>query len=626
MTIYTIQGESGKAWGAAGRPASYFAVSGAVLRYQSLGIDTLTLTITPRSIVDYTLPDYGQKVELFVGSTRHFVGHVTNIITGEASTPTLTVVVSGAMWWMQRIGFTSTVTDDTGATATRLQARFGTAASGVDLRAAILSALTQMQTLGVPIDATNSTCATMFQVPRVTLNQSTCGQVLNELVTLCPDAMVRFDYSTATPTVHISRRGSATATNFAAGSLDEWEVNPIIELNVTSVSLPYLTRNAAGKGRFATQTSAGTPEIGKTQIITISGEELDTYIPKSTYERVFGRTFADLRLAVETLDGRLLAVPTNTFVVPETVETTWTFRQSSVSTITYTTPLPKFYGPNGIEVSAPAHYLSAEDMPLWMSRGYGFTPVNVKGQLFYRHPKGTAYPAWFSSLPMVLITYDYGSSTAFVTAYELWSLTYEINAYASANEYHWTGTTRTGTGTATKNKIVLATSASSIDGFYDGAKIEWKGTVGATDTVASYDGATRTVTLTNAWNAPLTPGVGNTYKLEGHPFYNPGDYSFIAPPSGLADALLAAQNWTPYEGRLEFVNDDCDLTRYSGRKINITGHLTALSTMGALVAGESKDLATGRCTIQLGVPPQNDYRNLMEKIRKTPQDNIVFDL
>jgi len=46
--------------------------------------------------------------------------------------------------------------------------------------------------------------------------------------------------------------------------------------------------------------------------------------------------------------------------------------------------------------------------------------------------------------------------------------------------------------------------------------------------------------------------------------------------------------------------------------------------MGALVAGETIEIESGRTTIQLGAPPRNDYRTLVDKIRKTSQDNIVY--
>jgi hypothetical protein len=107
-------------------------------------------------------------------------------------------------------------------------------------------------------------------------------------------------------------------------------------------------------------------------------------------------------------------------------------------------------------------------------------------------------------------------------------------------------------------------------------------------------------------------------------FYRPADYSFIAPPADLAANLLAAQNWIPYEGAITLEEEDVGATRYRGNKINLINSIPAYSAMGALVSGESLEIESGRTTISLGAPARNDYRTLVDKIRKTSQDNIVY--
>jgi hypothetical protein len=172
---------------------------------------------------------------------------------------------------------------------------------------------------------------------------------------------------------------------------------------------------------------------------------------------------------------------------------------------------------------------------------------------------------------------------------------------------------------------VLATTASSVDDFYVGLTVTWnKSGVFITDTITDYVGSTRAATLTTTWGVSQRPASGNTYKLQGHPLYQPADYSFIAPPANLASNLLASQNFTPYEGQITLVEDTAGGTRYRGCKVNVSGSLPALSTMGALVAAETIDIGTGITTIDLGTPPRLDYRSLVDRIRKTPQDNIVF--
>jgi hypothetical protein len=110
----------------------------------------------------------------------------------------------------------------------------------------------------------------------------------------------------------------------------------------------------------------------------------------------------------------------------------------------------------------------------------------------------------------------------------------------------------------------------------------------------------------------------------GATVYQNADYSFAFPPAGLASNLLAAQNWLPYEGTIELVEQDVGTVRYRGTKINVVNSSSFLSSMGALVASESLDLATGTTSIQLGCAPRNDYRTFVSKIRKTSQDNIIY--
>lgn len=116
-----------------------------------------------------------------------------------------------------------------------------------------------------------------------------------------------------------------------------------------------------------------------------------------------------------------------------------------------------------------------------------------------------------------------------------------------------------------------------------------------------------------------TPGGAGSSTV-----YKPADYSFISPPTGLAEFLRSTQNWIPYEGSIELEQEDVGAVRYVGNKINIINSLPAFSTMGALVSGESLEIETGRTTINLGAPARNDYRTLVDKIRKTSQDNIVY--
>lgn len=120
------------------------------------------------------------------------------------------------------------------------------------------------------------------------------------------------------------------------------------------------------------------------------------------------------------------------------------------------------------------------------------------------------------------------------------------------------------------------------------------------------------------------PTSGTTYTLQGGILYRDADYSFISPPSGLAQFLKEAQDYVPYEGAVQIVEQDVGATRYRGTKVSVTNSLAEYSSMGALVAGESLDIKSGTTQITLGQAPRLDYRTLVDRIRKTSQDNIVY--
>jgi hypothetical protein len=649
MAVWTIAGETGKAWDATAQTLAFRKASGGAVAFRSLGIDELTLRIEAEDLTAYTAPELGQTIVLYRSGVRFFTGIVTDIQT--SGNRGLTIRVSGPWWWLERINYTSTQTDGTGGTGTRITGVFGTAPSGTNLKTAIETAIDTAVTLGAPIAniAGGSTVATYFDIPRVTLNQSTCAEVLTELIRLVPDTMAYFDYSTATPTFHVTRRGVATTRTLTVGTddIESFDINPIYEMKVDQVVLPYVERDALGRTKFSTQ-SSGTPATGRVQVITMSGPELDTFLPNDLFDTAFIRsasTFEEFVLlsdrqfdkARELGMGNALDIQTGTksYVHWSSVSAIG----SSTSGITTTIEAPTFTDANGDPISITGKtFTIAENLPDWAVEEYGLIPVTATGRWGYNwRSETTTYtaggtfidtavypaPAWFFGLNLIQIASGFDGSRTSADKRILYADKYTAQGYLSATAYHWKGTARSGSNATT---IVLAADASSIDDFYIGATVTWRKTGGAlfTDTITDYVGSTRAVTLSQTWSSTQRPSSGDTYELQGHPLYRAADYSFIAPPANLAANLLGAQNFTPYEGQITLVEETAGGTRYRGCKVDLAGSLSALSSMGALVASETIDLKTGSTTIDLGTPPRLDYRTLVDRIRKTPQDNIVF--
>jgi hypothetical protein len=574
---WTIKGESGKAFDATVRSLEAAEIEAATLDFRSLSDDVLSFVIVPEDVTAATIPDLAQEMTLYRDGVQFFHGNVTGRpITLQSDKQVVQVVVSGPWWWMERINFTSTKTDGTGATAERISYVFGTTSGGSNLKTSIEAAIDRAITLGVPMQ--RGTVATFFDVPRITLNQGTCGQVLAELVRLVPDTMVWFDYSTTPVTINVSRRGSATTRTLdaASGVLQSISINPIQELQVSQVRLPYVIRDVAGRTQFQEQAS-GTPATGKVQILTISGPEIDTFIPNDLFDSYVIKTainsseestllisrdpqVAAIRAKYD-LSSSLGLLLSASFLA----SSAWRYTPQcgpNFTTASYTTVSVGGYqviDANGKSVNMTGKKIvTTTDIPQWVIDEYPGRFQKVK--------------ITFKFLGAFLIEYPGCRSGE--------SISYKLPYWY--NEISWSG------------------DYSGFPYTYEGrSKFSWKNTeVEAYISTVAY---------------PTTTTI-----------YRPADYTFIAPPANLAANLKSAQDWLPYEGDIEIIEEDVGVTRYRGCKINISNTLTDFAAMGALVASERLDIAAGTTTITLGQPPRLDFRTFVDRVRKTPQDNFEY--
>jgi hypothetical protein len=577
---WTIKGESGKAFDATVRSLEAAEIEAATLDFRSLSDDVLSFVIAPEDVTAATIPELAQEMTLYRDGVQFFHGNVTGRpITLQSDKQVVQVVVSGPWWWMERINFTSTKTDGTGATAERISYVFGTTSGGSNLKTSIEAAIDRAITLGVPMQ--RGTVATFFDVPRITLNQGNCGQVLAELVRLVPDTMVWFDYSTTPVTINVSRRGSATTRTLDAdsGALQSISINPIQELQVSQVRLPYVTRDVAGRTEFQEQAS-GTPATGKVQILTISGPEIDTFIPNDLLDSFQIQTIASssasgIRDLVLDLDSQWKAAAEKHSINFKTIQSGIPFGSDAIKDQRYREALFLARGigaqstssevnPNDLIAKSAdgqivsisgKHLLLTTDLPFWIDELPDIIEkVTLTGQIGFRHQRDTGsgttlynLPFWFEDIQFSAVQSGFTSNQSSGNAIWFYYYTYAIEGYLINNSYP---------------------------------------------------------TLTT--------------------LYRPADYTFIEPPANLAANLKAAQDWLPYEGDIEIVEEDVGAVRYRGCKVNISNSLTDLAAMGALVASERLDIAAGTTTITLGQPPRLDFRTFVDRVRKTPQDNFEY--
>jgi len=537
-----------------------------VIRY------TLAQPVYPTNIpsTDSSLPTLRQEMTLFRDGVQFFHGNVTNvrsIIKGDSHEHQVTV--SGPWWFLEKVPFTSEIQDGTGITGERISYVFGTATTGQDLKTSIESAINRAAAIGCPIAtiAGGSSVADMTTYPRITLNQMTCGQAISELVRLCPDAMVYFDYSTKPAEMHVARRPTCSTNSFDEDTapITIIDINPVIDLEVDQVTLPAVTRDIVGLTVFNNQTSGATPtgsNITRRQVITIAGPELDTFLPNDLFDAQTIVKTTNISTLAHDSDSAcvnaakaagLTRLPINvsggSFSVYDRRATTGS-TVTTANLIYVSIPAPVITDSNGVVL--PGYSILTSGQPAdWA--GIEYVPCTVSGTMTLTHIYDTGYQTTYRPEPAYIASAGFTKFLAGFTS--------------------------------------ISSSASSIAYFKK---------------PFSFSG----------YATPESAGTSTIYK--------PADYSFINPPPGLAAFLLSTQNWTPYAGDIVLEQEDVGATRYVGTKVNITNSLPAFSTMGALVASESIEIESGRTTITLGAPPRNDYRTLVDKIRKTSQDNIVY--
>jgi hypothetical protein len=104
--------------------------------------------------------------------------------------------------------------------------------------------------------------------------------------------------------------------------------------------------------------------------------------------------------------------------------------------------------------------------------------------------------------------------------------------------------------------------------------------------------------------------------------YRAWDYDYAFPPAGLAESLVAAQNWIPWEGSIELVDKAPNPNQYRAAKLHVTDCLPECATMGALVKSTTYNLKNHHTTLDLGSPARIDFATLADRFRGHPKDNI----
>lgn len=579
---WTIKGEAGKALDETVRTLTSLNVDAASLTFASLDSDRFEWTAATEDAAGTgtIIPDAGQVIEVFYNGTRRFRGHVTipRVRTGRVE-----VAVEGPWWWWQRVPLTSEQTDDESNTKERPSYIFPTQSLKTSLEALIDRSIAN----GVPI--IRGTVSTMFDFPRITLSEMSCGQALADIMSICPDAVAYYDYSGASgtnPTLNIIRRGDMTAETLMLGTdaIETIDLAPRLDLEVSSVKVSSASRNTTnGSNQFVEQ-SSGTPAPGKNQIIVVSGPEVNDYLPKD-----FFNTF-DCQTGSIPSGGQLLkdVSPTEspTYVAHSPTDFIDFLKENSARL----QQIKARYTTRGIYISAGGRHVHA-----------AFSNGNSGSHMLLGKPEIKAKKS--TTGHYIVISPD------FIPDWALWQNEWSmidatVEYYGYMYEQFYTS--------SVPSTPSWYTYASDIA---DRAMQGWvapTGSFGYDYRFSCYFKESLSVRLVNQ-NLPTLQTI-----------YRKWDYSYLNPPAGLADNMLAAQNWVPYEGQIVTVADEVDGAQVLQKKWNVGGGYTPHSTMAALAKRVFYNIPRGRLAVTLGAPPRTDFGTMVNRFRRNPKDNIVY--
>jgi hypothetical protein len=560
-----IKGQAGKAMNATSRSFDTLVVSSAVLTFQSLGEDTFvyTASTTNAAGAGTVVPEEGQIIELLDDTARKFRGHVTRV---EVLLEGIRVTVSGPWWWMMKIPLTGIQTDGMGDTADR--ASFVMGAGDLDLR--FRNYLDRCIVLGVPM--IRGTVADMFPTTKITLSNMKLADGLANLVRRCADAVVWFDYSGASgtdPTIRVSRRnGSApmAAVTYTVGTgVEAASIRPREDLEVKRVEAHWMDRNlSSGRTRFQTQ-AAGTLEVGKLQIVNVSGPELVPFLPADEFETVNVQTVvwdAVTDTFVRTRDSGLASIAATVGTPFGTVAssfTRWTGFSDNKTALTTQVPGLRRISTTGAAFPPGTVHLVVSPMPLpeWAQKLLGAVAVSITG-------------SWVAS---------------------------------------WKDSVR-GVGTPW-NAVFMAMQAGALtvnNGFENSA---------TTGSAATYivDWLSRPFQVSGYLIDTAFASLTTVHK--------PPTYTFQAPPAGMAAGMLAAQNWVPWEGPITVVADEVTGNNGLQNVYNLANARTVCATMRAPAKSVQHNILSGRTIVTLGAPARVDFATAVGRIPTSPQDLII---
>lgn len=633
----TIKGESGKALDATSRDFATMRIRNASLRLATLEDDILEWTASTADVTAGTapIPEVGQIVELYDGATRRFRGHALDPVY---SLYGVQIRVVGPWWWMRGENAVSEQEDQLGNTADRPIVRFETG----NLSTHFLTAITNMAAAGVPVQAGG--IASTFNIPTVSYQVSSWADVIARLMEWIADGVAWLDYSgTGHPSLNISRRGSMSAETITIGTthLDgsSFSFGQRTDLKASGVSIPFMERSPTTGFPIYDEQTAGTLTARETKIIPVSGPELLDFLPFDDFDSWEYTSGASIPLSlIWNLDPQF--VNAKPLVNGSPFVQTVSVKSSTVPPLTFTTFNSKIslFTENGNEAGSFSRFItSPAPPPDWAIKKLGLVKLNAVGYAYYYYDGSNAIkPSYIDEMPGEIARGGYTpeSTINFATSRTVYVVHFNVPIYGAPASLPTGSVIESTTATIINGNsggraIIQIANKSYLDSQYIGRPISiqalWLSGYPLFTfnyTIVSISGTTLTLsgfvdpTLNNGQTTPVTI-TRNTIA------YRDLEYGFLNPPSGLADNLLAAQSWTPWEGGVTLKNKAAPNPQLLSKKWNVAGFVSDAATAGALLKSAELDLASYDLTLRWGFPNRLNYSSLVRQASARPQDTII---
>lgn len=474
----------------------------------------------------------------------------------------LKVTALGPWWWMGKITLSGATVDATGITDDRTSYVFPTQ----NLRLSLQSLINRAQDKGVPMKSIpdadlNDRISGMFAFLKTTLSNMSFAAALAELLGNVPDAVGWFDYEANPPALNIGRRDDLAAISYEVGSTGTVRVESAEIYPRTDQKVQRVELKYAKRVKTSNKPQWASQNHG-----TVS---TDTHKRQVQIITVSGPETLDLVPKDDFEVTKVLTSALNLSVVAN--------RASNLKEI-----LVKFGSIQGLVTSSVSYY--AEGSPFRPSVTVPFPPLTVvdnkTGQLIAARevlvsPESLA--DWLSK--------DMEVTEVTVRGSWLTERNYGAGDPRSASfAAMYAAAPRRGNGY----------SASIGPTFFEWAMLPFECSLLM---------------------------VNKAYRRRTK-VYKPWDYDFLNPPDNLAENLRDCQNWTPWEGPVVIVRPSTNGNNHINRKFNLTNSHPDHDGMDALV--RSVTYTSNRVSYELGSPARSDLGGLVNKMRRNPQDNIVW--